>query len=842
VSLRQLYYTSCETGLSGYAGYQFNAVTDGTSEETMRTVESLTSYEPPRSHAQASDALDLDQCPVNLCFAPGKSTILASVSYVGRDSSNRVGNYFAHALASSDLDADDPGLLPIELWRAPWWSRTSSEGTSLPALAGPLRTGPLSRDQVVRFLDAHPHRDQVTALLTAAGRARARDDRSVLVVAESTDEVALWFAAVSYLLPPPWVRGLSFSTYLSRPSRSRLHLLGTLPETDLDLGPDAAERFHLFDFPGERFAAPPVHPLARLCASIGLLALPALWGWADSLAGGREASFDDWYPVVAAAAALGRVALTANDLAAVAAWLCDRDDLDHGMRNAIAREVDGQPSVTPDIRRRLRDVSAKTGDDVLWGQVSYELLEPSLRARSDGAAAWTALHGSAVPPACAAAAARVGEQLSATAEEEFRLATDETDTLSLLDWSSQAGLTIGGDVLAESGRAMIAPLLTGGERLTAAQRDQVTRVTGRWPEVREGIVRYLTELEAHAPVATAAAMLGLTGQLLTERDIGERSRLRVFYLISAARRRDDDPVDILGRLAERGETASADELLLHLLWPAGNWTLAEAARVLAEVDAGVLGGAADWFEATVATRPALAESRAYAKLCQDLMASPLAGQLASPKRPALREVYNLRRACLAVRRLADLRPVIRACSGGDSAPAVMLGREWVAPLVATLPADKPVDIISALSQLSAPAVRRYLTLTGDRIKSPVDGTVMHAAALYLILVSPPASSAWAEPHRERINELLLYVARWWNQKRLEETARLIDEVRITTGRTFREEVGLVRAGRFALVVKAVRGIRGLLPSRGADAAVPGAAPPGPDGDAAAGGGAAAQGR
>jgi hypothetical protein len=172
----------------------------------------------------------------------------------------------------------------------------------------------------------------------------------------------------------------------------------------------------------------------------------------------------------------------------------------------------------------------------------------------------------------------------------------------------------------------------------------------------------------------------------------------------------------------------------------------------------------------------------------------------------------------------------------------MLGREWVAPLVATLPADKPVDIISALSQLSAPAVRRYLTLTGDRIKSPVDGTVMHAAALYLILVSPPASSAWAEPHRERINELLLYVARWWNQKRLEETARLIDEVRITTGRTFREEVGLVRAGRFALVVKAVRGIRGLLPSRGADAAVPGAAPPGPDGDAAAGGGAAAQGR
>jgi hypothetical protein len=48
MGLAQLYYTSCETGLSGFAGFQFNAVTPGIPPDVLRTVESLTSYKPPR--------------------------------------------------------------------------------------------------------------------------------------------------------------------------------------------------------------------------------------------------------------------------------------------------------------------------------------------------------------------------------------------------------------------------------------------------------------------------------------------------------------------------------------------------------------------------------------------------------------------------------------------------------------------------------------------------------------------------------------------------------------------------------------------------------------------------
>jgi GTPase-associated protein 1, N-terminal domain type 2/GTPase-associated protein 1, C-terminal domain/GTPase-associated protein 1, middle domain len=842
VSFKQLYYTSCEKGLSGYAGYQFNAVTDGTSGETMRTVEALTLYEPPRSLAQASVSEELARCPVNLCYAPGGTTVLASVSYVGRDFSNRVGNYFAHALATDDLDADDAELLPIELWRAPWWEQTATSDRVLPVLTGPLPVGSLSREEVARFLDAHPHKDKIPALLTAAGLAQSRNDRPVLVVAESADVVARWFAAISYLLPPALVRRLSFSTYLSRPSRSRLHLVGTLPETNLDLGPDAGERFYLFDFPGRRFADLPVHPLARLCVAIGLPALPALWGWADALATRSEVTVDDWYPVVAAAAALGRVPLTADDLATVAAWLGERGDLELGTRNAIAGAVHGQSALTDDVRRALRDISAETGDSGLWEQVQWELFERSLRERSDGATAWSALTGTAVRGVLADPAARVRAQLTVTAEEELRLTTDHADmtslldALSLLDWACQAGLPMTGDVLAECGRAKIGPLIAaddGKERLLpTAPREQAVRVAERWPEVREGTVRYLTELADRDPAGAASAMAGLVGQLLTARDIETGSPIRAYYLAAAATRRGDDPVAALAGLVTQAEISDASEPLLHLLWPGGSWTVTDAARVLRDVDAPALGGAADWFEATIAARPEQARYEAYAKLCADLMTSPLADEIATRERPALHEVCGLWQTYAAARRVIELHGAIRATAAGTSAPSAVLSVEWLAERVAALPADRLSEILNALSALGPAGRNKYLALAREMVKRPTRKAAMHAAALYVLLLATSKGTAWAKPYQERISDILSSAIRWWRRDQLEHVARLLDGVRPALGRSFRDDVRLIRAGRFGSVLKVARYVRRLLPGPGtsggpSDGAVP------PDGGAAA---------
>ena len=94
----QLYYTSCETGLSGFAGFQFNAVTPGLTPELLRTVESLTAYKPPRWVSPRPTAAEVASCPVNLVYITEPAPILARVVFIGLDFSQRSGNYFEDTL------------------------------------------------------------------------------------------------------------------------------------------------------------------------------------------------------------------------------------------------------------------------------------------------------------------------------------------------------------------------------------------------------------------------------------------------------------------------------------------------------------------------------------------------------------------------------------------------------------------------------------------------------------------------------------------------------------------------------------------------------------------------
>ncbi len=531
---------------------------------------------------------------------------------------------------------------------------------------------------------------------------------------------------MSYLLPPRWVRRLSFSTYLSRPSRSRLHLVGTVPETKLDLGPDADERFYLFDFPGERFPALDEHPLASLCVSIGLRELPALWAWADSLADGKEATLDDWYPVVTAAAALGRAPLTEADLDAVIAWLGAREDLPKGTQNAIARAVHGHTAIAMGHRRTLLTVADRTGDAGLWEQVQYGLLEPLLLDRTDGATVVTAL------ASCTPSSAQVREQLTARAEEQLRLAEEPADTLSLLDWSVHAELPIDPDVLAECGRSIVAPLLAGGQPLPPSQRDQAARVASRWRAVREGIAGYLTDLADQDLAKAAAGLAGLAGELLTEQDIPAGSPILVPYLAYRGLRSHERPAAILGDLARRGVIAQADNLLLTVLWPGPR------------LAAGGCGGGPRH------GRPARARGRARL-VRRGAGQQAVAGELpclrrAVPQppglpagRPARRPGaagpagdHDLHGAASEARRLLDLLPVIDAQHRHGSAPALVLSREWLAPEVARLPVDRTVELVKALAKLSAPGLTRYLHPIAGRFSAPGGDIAKHAAALWVI--------------------------------------------------------------------------------------------------------------
>ena len=72
MAFKQLYYTSCEHGLSGYSGYQFNAVTPGVSPAVMREVEDRTLYEPPGWLLADPRARAPDGYPVAFCYGTAR--------------------------------------------------------------------------------------------------------------------------------------------------------------------------------------------------------------------------------------------------------------------------------------------------------------------------------------------------------------------------------------------------------------------------------------------------------------------------------------------------------------------------------------------------------------------------------------------------------------------------------------------------------------------------------------------------------------------------------------------------------------------------------------------------
>ena len=80
-----------------------------------------------------------------------------------------------------------------------------------------------------RFSTRAGPRTSLPELLTAVGRAMA-GERPVLVVSDDVTENAWWIAAVSYLLGEHLADQMTFTTYSHRPSYSRYHLIGTLPD------------------------------------------------------------------------------------------------------------------------------------------------------------------------------------------------------------------------------------------------------------------------------------------------------------------------------------------------------------------------------------------------------------------------------------------------------------------------------------------------------------------------------------------------------------------------------------------------------------------------------------
>ena len=190
MAFQQLYYTSCEHGLGGYGGYQFNAVTPGVSPVVMREVEDRTVYEPPRWLLADPCPDEPEAYPVAFSYGTSEATgaaITAQVVFAGTDYSGRPGNYFAHALVTGTPGQDfGAAAAGRAVGRGAVADTARSSAPSCRSCPARCRRASSTAPGVQAFLDARGAEGVLPELLTAVGRAMA-GDRPVLLASHDVE-------------------------------------------------------------------------------------------------------------------------------------------------------------------------------------------------------------------------------------------------------------------------------------------------------------------------------------------------------------------------------------------------------------------------------------------------------------------------------------------------------------------------------------------------------------------------------------------------------------------------------------------------------------------------------
>lgn len=566
----QTYYTSCEHGLSGRPGYQFNAVTPGVPVDTLADVEAMTTYSPPSSVPYGADPAAIAGAPVKLCYRRGPNTVLANVVFVGADYSQRFGNYFAHALVTADVGADLGAVLPIELWRARFWGSRPVADSALPTLSVSPEDAILTRSAVAEFVGNHRCTNRIGALVSAIALAVNGNDRKVVIVERTADDAAHWIAAASYLLPSELVLRMSFATYEHQPSFSKMNVVGTVPEAGFDSGAATFEANFVFDMVTDRASQLDAHPLGELLADIGVEAASDAWSRSRTLATGTEADLDDWHPLLAATV-VGTGLGYAEDAAVAADWL------------GVHAERLGTEKVA-DIGNRVLPLLSGVDDPIraltALGTAARAVHADELVVRVEVAQARRLLDGDlellrehAIPFRSSEARAMAEETL------HRRLADASAEEVAaLLGWARGAGVRVFPEVLHVAGQRRVGAAVLAGPDERAWEA-----LLRNWPALSAGVVDHLCGAANTRLADVVSVLTGPYGELPGVRD---RLELRTAVSVAAVRAEQQSPVDAMVRIAR--DQATIREDVLDLLWPDGEWTVDEACDIVLRTDPAVI--------------------------------------------------------------------------------------------------------------------------------------------------------------------------------------------------------------------------------------------------------------
>ena len=237
----QAFHTSCRKGLSGTAGFQVNAASDGLDRAQLAAmVAAHARYDAPHDLPFEPTPEQMHDFPVALraTMVPDVGPVVSRTAYVGREyrgadgapDEGRFGNYFCHMVVGAAGDDAFGGLYAIELWDAPHWTTDESPTPALPTLDR-LAPGPLDLQRVLEAVADAPA-GVPAALLD--GALLALDGGPPLLIVDPDPRCAtVWMAWITFALPPRQAAAFTFSTFEGRPRDVRgLHAIATTPACD----------------------------------------------------------------------------------------------------------------------------------------------------------------------------------------------------------------------------------------------------------------------------------------------------------------------------------------------------------------------------------------------------------------------------------------------------------------------------------------------------------------------------------------------------------------------------------------------------------------------------------
>jgi hypothetical protein len=629
MSFQQLYYTSCEHGVGGYAGFQFNAVSQGVSAKVTREVEQLTVYELPTWDSAPGDA------PVNLCHvrdAKRGGAITANVVYAGTDFSGRTGNYFAHALFTEDPELDFGGLLPVELWESPVWSRTVTDDTTLPTIREAPPRGSFDRPTVAAFLHTQDNVQIILARLLSAVDKAIDGGRSLVLWSPTSADNAKWIAAVSYLLEGARAREMSFFTYTRHPAQCRAHVIGTVSGA-VTSPATLADGFRVFDMTSRALPDVKTHPLADLLARVGVLRAAGLWRQAAALGAGTERSFDEWYPLASAAAVLlGVEVLPSDAINAIVGWLPGAARRSAPLtaphiETVLTVLLDRYDELSNDQLRPLLPLAKRAGAIGQLQRIEVILLNRAIPQLEHGR-----------PPHGPTPVATVeGTQLAVSICERLLGSADATTILTVLDWARETGLNPDPQLIEPRARDVIGPALH------AIGADRRVIVVGQaYPAFAHGLAAYLA---ASGPDTALRLLDGLAGELLDGSDLRRYPKLREMLLLEEVRSRRLPPVQALREVIELrswSEPPLCDKFLLVRLWPYGLQTAGEAEQLLWLLDGDMRGTPAlKLLDDALAPPHDISDLLAWLHLGAQTLAHPVGAQVPPATRLRLMALHGI---------------------------------------------------------------------------------------------------------------------------------------------------------------------------------------------------------